>query len=572
MSDDPAGEERLAIGGVHILSAHRPGYDALRTADWQRAREYFESALKSEETPEALEGLGIAAFQLGDEAATFGARERAFELYRQRGDRPGAARLALALTVDCVIFRGATALANGWLRRAHSLLAAMPESAEHGWLQLVEAEKALLYENDCMAAESHAVEASRIASVYGDPDLEAEAQAVAGVSMVTSGRVQEGLGCLDEAGTACLTGDATAPWIVSSVLCYVMDACDRARDWDRAREWFTHIEKIAAEWQDPVLHAQCRPHYAVVLTWRGSWAEAERELQQSIDTLSVAYKPMAVEGIVRMAELRSRQGRYEDAAALFEQVKSEPLAQLGQATLALERNDAAAAVELIERCLRRLPPQDRLERLPALELHIRACLLLGDCDRALEVVPELEEMMVAVPTRPVQASVKTSLGLIAAAEDRLDDARKYLEDAADLFDQCHAPFEAGGARLELARVLAGLGRTNGATAEASTALAAFEHLGATGEVVRSRAFIEGLKSHAPPPSAAISASHGLTAREVEVLALLSGGLSNQEIADRLVLSIRTVQRHVENIYAKTGARGRAAAAVFATMHSLNSPP
>jgi DNA-binding NarL/FixJ family response regulator len=55
---------------------------------------------------------------------------------------------------------------------------------------------------------------------------------------------------------------------------------------------------------------------------------------------------------------------------------------------------------------------------------------------------------------------------------------------------------------------------------------------------------------------------------VEVLRLLAGGLSNQEIADRLVLSVRTVQRHVENIYAKTGARGRAAAAVYAATHGV----
>jgi ATP/maltotriose-dependent transcriptional regulator MalT len=276
---------------------------------------------------------------------------------------------------------------------------------------------------------------------------------------------------------------------------------------------------------------------------------------------------MAVEGIVRLAELRWRQGRLEDAAALFEQVKTEPLAQLGQAAVAIEHNDAAHALELVERCLRRLPVQDRMERLPALELHIRACLLTGDCDRAREVIPELEEMMRTVQTRPLQASVKTSLGLIAAAENRLDDARMYLEDAADLFDQCGAPFEAGRARLELAHVLAGLDRTTDAAIQASTALAAFEDLAAAGEASRCRVLVERLSNDATP-TRAVRPSHGLTGREVEVLALLASGLSNQEIADRLVLSIRTVQRHVENIYAKTGARGRAAAAVFATTHAL----
>ena len=193
----------------------------------------------------------------------------------------------------------------------------------------------------------------------------------------------------------------------------------------------------------------------------------------------------------------------------FEQVQNEPLAQLGQATLALERGDAQVALEWVERCLRRLPSQDRMERLPALELHIRACLLQGDCDKAREVVPELEEMMRSVATRPLQASVKASLGLIAAADERLEEARVHLEDAADTFDQCGAPFEAGRARLELARVLAEAGRTADATVQASTALAAFEALGARGEASRARALVESLTVRARPQQV-LTTSHGLT--------------------------------------------------------------
>ena len=55
----------------------------------------------------------------------------------------------------------------------------------------------------------------------------------------------------------------------------------------------------------------------------------------------------------------------------------------------------------------------------------------------------------------------------------------------------------------------------------------------------------------------------LTARELEILRLIAGGGSNQEIAGDLVISVRTVERHITNIYAKIGARGRADATVFA---------
>jgi HD-GYP domain-containing protein (c-di-GMP phosphodiesterase class II) len=61
---------------------------------------------------------------------------------------------------------------------------------------------------------------------------------------------------------------------------------------------------------------------------------------------------------------------------------------------------------------------------------------------------------------------------------------------------------------------------------------------------------------------------GLTAREVEVLRLLARGLSNREIAERLVISPKTVGNHVEHIYAKIGSSGRATASLFAMQHGL----
>ena len=61
---------------------------------------------------------------------------------------------------------------------------------------------------------------------------------------------------------------------------------------------------------------------------------------------------------------------------------------------------------------------------------------------------------------------------------------------------------------------------------------------------------------------------GLTAREVEVLVLLARGLSNKQIAERLVITPKTAGNHVEHIYAKIDASSRAAAAMFAVQHGL----
>ena len=62
--------------------------------------------------------------------------------------------------------------------------------------------------------------------------------------------------------------------------------------------------------------------------------------------------------------------------------------------------------------------------------------------------------------------------------------------------------------------------------------------------------------------------HGLTARELEVLRLVASGASNKVTAAELVLSEKTVERHLSNIFAKLGVSSRAAATAFAYEHGL----
>lgn len=75
----------------------------------------------------------------------------------------------------------------------------------------------------------------------------------------------------------------------------------------------------------------------------------------------------------------------------------------------------------------------------------------------------------------------------------------------------------------------------------------------------------------PEPARATSTAPELTAREREVLGLLASGKTNKEIAEKLVLSVGTVERHVTNLYAKIGARGRAEATAYAFAHGIVEP-
>ncbi len=75
---------------------------------------------------------------------------------------------------------------------------------------------------------------------------------------------------------------------------------------------------------------------------------------------------------------------------------------------------------------------------------------------------------------------------------------------------------------------------------------------------------------APPPERSLPGSPDrLTAREVEVLRLLARGLSNAQIADKLVVSLLTVKAHLRSIYSKVGVTSRSAATRYALEHHLS---
>jgi DNA-binding NarL/FixJ family response regulator len=101
------------------------------------------------------------------------------------------------------------------------------------------------------------------------------------------------------------------------------------------------------------------------------------------------------------------------------------------------------------------------------------------------------------------------------------------------------------------------------------ARASFDTIGAAAQASRLAALLEGRQRPpvAPVPAAAMAA--GLSVREAEVLRLVARGYSNREIADELVLSVRTVERHITNIYNKLEVTGRTArAAVTAHAYRL----
>lgn len=549
--------------------------DAMMRGSWREARELFEISLELEETPEALEGLGVAASWLDDAEASVDARERAYRAFRNRGAPLDSARVAMTLGLMHVGFMGAPDVARGWLRRARHILEDVELTPIHGWVALGEGFIAGIHDRDGERALELSKEAAGIGRSTQDVHLEMMATGQTGLCMVLAGRVKDGMPLLDEAVAAAIGGELSDPSVIINTCCYMITACQRVRDYDRAAQWARKAMDYCKDWVDPSTFSYCRSVGATSLVWLGRWDEAEHELTSAISDLGQKKPSFSALASAALADLRRRQGRFEEAGALLHELGAEatrsafgPDILLERTLLALDRGDSAGASDLAGRYLRKMPPEFPLERLDALSAFALGRLRVGDADGAHDSIAELQAVAEHLGTEAVRGTAAFTRGVAAVSANDLEEARRSFEDAVDLFERSRGIQETGRARVQLARVLAELDRRDAAEHEAKVALTSLSQLGAAADVAAAEQTLRRLGSTAGPRTEGGAA---LTAREAEILREIAKGLSNQEIASTLFLSVRTVERHISNIYGKVGAHGkaaRAAATAWAYTHGV----
>lgn len=527
-------------------------WDALKQAEWATAKDAFAAHLEAHpDDPAALDGLGRALWWLGEPQAGMERRRQAYALFKQRGDCLEAANLAIYLAAEHRI-AGEGAAGNGWLARAQRLLEQEKVGAEHGWLEVEQAKRAA---GRPAEHERHAQAAAEISRRLADPDLEAAALSQLGLARVDAGDVGGGLALLDEAMAMAMGGEASDPLAIGDACCTTLVACDRLADFEHAADWCRVVVDFTGRRGYTPLHAWCRTIYAGVLTATGDWERAEQELRFSLD----AYEELGSEGRVfavgRLAELRLRQGRLGEAEALLEGYEDHPLAITASVGLALARNDPALACAL---AMRRLEAagDDRAALATLLPTCAEALLASGDLQQAAAVIERMRAVGLELGRANLIALAELGEARVAVASGDPDAARAPLERALDGFARLRMPLEEGRVRLELARIA----EADLALVHARAALAICERLGARRFADECAAF---LRSRGASGRSAPRISGELTAREREVLGLLTEGLSNQAIADRLVISPKTAEHHVGRILGKLGLKSRAEAAAYA---------
>jgi len=535
------------------------GWAALREGDAATARRAFESALAEASSGEVLEGLAQALYFQRDYTASATHYERAYAGYREERDNLAAGRAARALAWITGNVFGDWAVQSGWFARALSILdEAGEERPEAGWVLILRS----FSEPDANAREELLRDAIALGRRFHDPDLEFEALAYLGGLFVMTDRAEEGMVLIDEALAAVCAGESTDLSVVDGIFCGFFWACELINDVPRAEQWMRAAADLIK--RRNVVAAFCRAHYGGILTAAGRWNEAETELKAAIGHFDRGMSERRSAGLIRIAELRVRQGRLEEAVQLLDGLEQHPDAVRTVAALYLAQGEVALARDLLERATEStgddIPSVGESTMVgPLLALLVDVHLEEGRTDDAARVAQRLDRIAEEQRVPYLKAASALAQGKVCIASNT-GDARACLHEALDGFARAQLPMEVARTRLEMARALSTTS-PEVAVAEAKAALDEFERLEAARHADAAAALLRSLGA---PVRTGPKGRGALTKRESEVLELIGAGLSNPEIGERLYITRKTVEHHVGNVLTKLGLRNRAEAAAYVT--------
>ncbi len=504
-----------------------------------------------------LSCLAIAAYMSGHDEAADEAWTRAHEEYLRRGDRIMAARCAFWLGM-MLLNRNEHARGGGWLARARSILDESDiDCVEQGYILVPGALQAL--EHDPSAAFAAFAQAGTIADRFHDADLAALSRLGRGQALTSLGDIDQGVDLFDEAMVSVTAGEVT-PVVAGIVYCAVIEYCHFTFDLGRAREWTSALRRWCAESPDMVPYrGLCLAHHAEILRLGGAWSEADAEAARGCERMSEpTFSPAIGAAQYQRAELHRLRGEFSQAEALYLEsgrFGREPQPGLALVWAAQGRSDAALAA--VRRVLDEAPwPTARPSVLAA---TVDIALAAGDIAAAREAVDELVTISTGRRARLVHAMTAQASGSVLLAEGDPASAHTELRRALSAWQELGMPYDAACVRVLMGRACRELGDEGSAQIAFESARRVFADLGASPDQARVARL---LRSGAGPDR------HGLTEREAQVLRLIATGKSNRAIAADLVVSEKTVARHVSNIFIKLDVPSRAAATAYAYEHHL----
>jgi len=229
----------------------------------------------------------------------------------------------------------------------------------------------------------------------------------------------------------------------------------------------------------------------------------------------------------------------------------------GLALLRLAQGRPDAAASLIRSALAGVVAPLARARLLAAQVEI--AIAAADTVTASAAADELDAIAATYRSSGLEATAKRCRGAALLANGRTELALSTLRSACSGWTELAAPYDCAKVRVLLARAYRQLGDSESSQREFNAARVAFEELGAELDAKQA-----GAERRGPLPN-------GLTAREADVLALVAAGNTNRDIAHALLLSQKTVERHLSNVFTKLNVTTRTAAARFAFEHGIVAP-
>jgi DNA-binding CsgD family transcriptional regulator len=521
-----------------------------RTAYAERRWDVCVEALRAAEaeqplSTEDLKLLGLSLYMTGDDSASVALLERTHASAVAQERWADAAETAF-WHAFLLLNSGEPARGGAWLARCRELV---DEHAIEGTVRsfpdVIEA-RALVHSGRPQDGMVLATNAARVGKLGGDPNLEVLARLVVGWALLGLGRQAEALGAYDEV-MLIVSRSELYPTVAGLAYCAVISACMSVLDVPRAQEWTGAL----SDWCDSqsglvAYRGQCLVHRSQLKAMRGDWSGALDEARAACDRLEGAA---IGDAWYQLGEIHRLRGEYAEAEAAYRRANThgrEPEPGLALMRVAQGRTDSAVTT------FRRLYAESgRLDRADVLAGYVVAMVAAGDLDAAQRAADELGADEDVPLLHRARAAEATGRVLLAAGD--ATGALARLRPAWELWHGLDMPYDGARVRVLIGDACRLLGDHRAGMLEHEAAREVFTHLGAAPDLQQ----LDGA-----------SAAGGLTAREVQVLRLVAAGRSNREVATALVLSEKTVARHLSNIYAKLGLGSRAAATAYAYDHQL----
>jgi DNA-binding NarL/FixJ family response regulator len=348
-----------------------------------------------------------------------------------------------------------------------------------------------------------------------------------------------------------------SPVLSGIAYCQAIALCQAVFDLRRAREWTDALTRWCDAQPDMVpFRGYCLVHRCEVLQLRGAWTDAMAAAGRACELLAGPPTWDALGSAhYHLGEIHRLRGAFEEAQASYRRASlagrdPEP----GMSLLRAAQGRLDVAVPALRRALDEA--QDPTSRARLLPAYVEVLLEAGDTAAARMAADELARIGSGLGAVYLDALAATAGGAVLLAEGDPRGALTALRRAHAAWRDLDAPHEAARARMLAAVACRELGDSGGAELEFDAARSVLEALGAGPDIER-LARLTG-----------VPATGGLSPREREVLLLLASGRSNRAIATELVISEKTVARHVSNIFTKLGLRSRTEATAHAYRHGM----